>query len=470
MNEIPTQKILDDLAEIVAIPSVYSEPQPGAPYGAPCREALEWFVAKARSYGLKAENIDNYCAYAEVGEGKECVGVLAHLDVVPAGGGWSTDPFKMTVEDGKVYGRGVGDDKGSVVVCLHALKSISDSGIKLKRRVRLIVGADEERGSSCIRHYLETGGEVPAMSFVPDSEFPIINSEKGIAHIEFVFDDKALCDNIDAITGAECKNALPDRSSFVVKKGSALEKAILSACGGKVNSSVFVKSPAAKNIVSISARPDDFEITCSGNIKIAAVGVAEHASTPDKGDSALWKTLGFLAAFNGAIGSLYLQKIFDYMCAKDAAAKLGVDYRDERSGDLTMCMSEARISDGALCLTVDFRLPLGVSAQNVRDKICAVLGCRANILDYHENLYIDPSAPLIRELLDVYVKATGDTTKPLQVGGGTYARELPNAVAFGCTPVGMDINMHRADENFPIAQLFKNYEIYLAAMVRLCDL
>ncbi len=470
MNEIPTQNILDDLAEIVAIPSVYSDPQSSAPYGVPCREALEWFVSKARSYGLKAENIDNYCAYAEVGEGKECVGVLAHLDVVPAGGGWSTDPFKMTVADGKVFGRGVGDDKGSVVVCLHALKEIKDSAVKLKRRIRLIVGADEERGSSCIRHYLETGGEIPAMSFVPDSEFPIINSEKGIAHIEFVFDDKALCDNIEALSGAECKNALPDRSMFVVKKDSPLEKAIIDACGGRVNSSVFTKSHVAANIVSVGAKPDDFEITCAGKIKIAAVGVAEHASTPEKGDSALWKTLGVLAAFNGEIGSKYLQNIFDNMCAKDAAAKLGVDFRDERSGDLTMCMSEARISDGALCLTVDFRLPLGVSAETVRDKICAELGCKANILDYHENLYIDPDSPLIKELLDVYVKATGDHSKPLQVGGGTYARELPNAVAFGCTPVGMDINMHRADENFPIAQLFKNYEIYLAAMKRLGNL
>ena len=135
-----------------------------------------------------------------------------------------------------------------------------------------------------------------------------------------------------------------------------------------------------------------------------------------------------------------------------------------------MCMSEACIADGALHLTVDFRLPLGVTPETVIDKICTKLGCKANLLDYHENLFIDPDAPLIKELLDVYRKATGDMTAPLQVGGGTYARELPNAVAFGCTPLGMDINMHRADENFPIAQLDKNYEIYLAAMTRLGNL
>ena len=470
MNEIPTRQILDDLDEIVAIPSVYSAPQEGAPYGIACKQALEWFVAKAKSYGLKAENIDNYCAYAEVGEGKECVGVLAHLDVVPAGGGWSTDPFKMVVDGGKVYGRGVGDDKGPVVVCLHALKSLKDGGTKLKRRVRLIVGADEERGSSCIRHYLEVGGEVPVMSFVPDSEFPIINSEKGIAHIEFIFDDEALCKNVGFISGAECKNALPDRSTVKVIKGSALEAAIKSACGGNVNATLFSRQPAASSVVACKAKPDDFEITCRDGITISAVGTAEHASTPEKGDSALWKILGILAAFNGAIGSKHIQNIFDKMCADDASAKLGIDFKDERSGDLTMCMSEARIVGGTLCLTVDFRLPIGVTAEKVKDNICKALNCRAEILDYHENLYIDPDSPLIKELLDVYVKATGDTTGPLQVGGGTYARELPNAVAFGSTPLGLDINMHRADENFPIEQLFKNYEIYLAAMVRLANL
>ena len=130
--------LLTDLAEIIAIPSVYSAPTPDAPYGEDCRRALEWFVDKARAYGLNAANVDNRCAYAEYGDGGECIGILAHLDVVPAGNGWATDPFKMVEEGGKVYGRGVGDDKGSAVVCLHVLKELKDRGVKLRRRVRLI--------------------------------------------------------------------------------------------------------------------------------------------------------------------------------------------------------------------------------------------------------------------------------------------------------------------------------------------
>lgn len=470
MEKYPTRPILDDLAEIVAIPSVYGNPEPNAPYGKECRRAIEWFVNKAKSYGLTAVNVDNYAAYAEIGEGKECVGVLAHLDVVPTGGGWATDPFKMVEENGKVYGRGVGDDKGSVVVCLHALKAIKDSGVKLKRRIRLIVGADEERGSSCIRYYLNNGGEVPVMSFVPDSEFPVINSEKGISHIKFLFEDKALCDNVFYIDGAECLNAVPDSSSVKIVKGSPLENALKELCGGKVTDDIFKKAPAVNVIITSGSEVKDYSVTVGEYITVSAIGTAEHASTPEKGDSALWKTLAFLSAFNDKMGSPYLNKIVDYMCTPLSSSKLGIYVDDEKSGDLTMCMSECGIENGKLFLAVDFRLPLGVKPEAVAEKVCAKLGCKAEVLDYHENLYIDPDAPLIKTLLSVYREVTGDMTAPLKTGGGTYARELPNAVAFGCTPVDLDINMHRADENFPVAQLFKNYDIYLAAMVKLANL
>ncbi|MCM1367880.1 MAG: Sapep family Mn(2+)-dependent dipeptidase [Roseburia sp.] len=470
MDEMFTRRVLDDLAEIVAIPSVYSQPTDGAPYGAECLRAIEWFVNKARSYGLKAESIDGACAYAEVGAGKECIGILGHLDVVPAGNGWSADPFKMTEENGKVYGRGVGDDKGAVVVCLHALKTLADNNVKLKRRVRLIVGADEERGSSCIRRYLASGGEVPVMSFVPDSEFPVINSEKGILHLDLHFADGALAENISYIDGAECYNAVPDRSSVKIIPNSKLEKAIKALCGGSPTDELFKKAPLAERIVSAGNAFSDYEIRNADCMTVTANGVAEHASTPEKGDNALWKTLGFLAAFGAEIGSEYVGGIYDFLCTPLASEKLGIYVDDPKSGDLTMCMAQARLDGGELVLTIDFRLPLGVTPEFVVEKIEAAVGCKAEIRDYHKNLYIDEEAPLIKTLLGVYRRLTGDMTAPLKVGGGTYARELPNAVAFGCTPVDIDINMHKADENFPVAQLFKNYEIYYAAAVELANM
>ncbi len=462
--------LLTDLAEIIAIPSVYSAPTPDAPYGEDCRRALEWFVDKARAYGLNAANVDNRCAYAEYGDGGECIGILAHLDVVPAGNGWATDPFKMVEEGGKVYGRGVGDDKGSAVVCLHVLKELKDRGVKLRRRVRLIVGSDEERGSSCIAYYKKKGEELPVASFVPDSEFPVINSEKGISHMRFDFNDGALAAEVCGISGAACQNAVPDRSVLKLVKGGKLEAALKAACGGVATAEAFKLSPAVENIVSGGASPDDFSLeNARDGITITAEGTAEHASTPEKGDNALWKTLGLLAAYNGVIGSKNVVDIYETLCTPLATEKLGIYVDDPKSGDLTACMSMADIKDGTLSLTVDFRLPLGVSAESVAQAVENKLGCKANILDYHPNLFIDEDAPLIKTLLKVYRGITGDMTAPLKTGGGTYARELPNAVAFGCTPLDIDINMHRADENFPVAQLFKNFEIYYAAAVALAE-
>lgn len=470
MDELLTRELLDDLAEIVAIPSVYGTPEEDAPYGKECRRALEWFVNKAHQYGLRAELIDGACAYAEAGTGAECVGILGHLDVVPAGNGWASDPFKMTEENGKVYGRGVGDDKGAVVVCLHALKALKEKNVPLKRRVRLIVGADEERGSSCIRHYLETGGEVPVMSFVPDSEFPVINSEKGIAHIVLEFADKEFAANVSDISGAECANAVPDRAEVKIKKGSPLYAAIADACGGSVTADLFKTKKVAERIVTDGNSFSDYELhNTSDGITVVANGTAEHASTPEKGDNALWKVLGFLSVWNDVVGSKYADRIYEYLCTPLASTKLGIYADDEKSGDTTMCLSQARLN-GGLELLIDFRLPLGLTADAVAKSLEEHLGCRAVVRDYHENLYIPEDAPLIKALLKVYRALTGDMTAPLKTGGGTYARELPNAVAFGCTPVDIDINMHRADENFPVEQLFKNYEIYYAAARELANM
>lgn len=471
MNELSKRLILDDLAEIVSIPSVYSIPEKGAPYGAECLRALEWFVQKARSYGLVADIIDGACAYAEVGTGEQCVGILGHLDVVPAGNGWATDPFRMTEENGKVYGRGVGDDKGAVAVCLHVLKTLKDNETVLKRRVRLIVGADEERGSSCIRTYLKSGGEVPVMSFVPDSAFPVINSEKGIAHIILDFDDKELAKNIRAISGAECANAVPDKASVKIAFDSPLFGKLKEMCGGNITADVFKKMPIANAIVSGGSAFSDYEIyNEQDGVTIAALGTAEHASTPEKGDNALWKIFGFINALSDVTYSQYTGKIYDFLCSPCAAKKLGIYVDDSRSGDTTMCLSQAQMKGNLLSLLIDFRLPLGVTAEFVAKRLEACTGCKATVRDYHKNLFIPEDAPLISALLKVYRRVTGDMTAPLKSGGGTYARELPNAVAFGCTPRDLDINMHRADENFPVEQLYKNYEIYLAAAIELANI
>mgnify|MGYP002683094214 FL=1 len=162
------------------IPSVGGDPVEGAPYGAGPRRSLDWTLAFAEKMGFRTKNVDNVAGWAEMGEGPEMVAVLGHLDVVPEGDGWSVDPWGGELKDGMLYGRGVIDNKGPVMIALFAAKAVFDSGMKLKRRVRVIFGTNEERGSKCMKRYVEAGEELPVAGFTPDAEYPIINAEKGI--------------------------------------------------------------------------------------------------------------------------------------------------------------------------------------------------------------------------------------------------------------------------------------------------
>lgn len=138
--------------------------------------------------GFTAKEVGNVAGHLEYGQGEELVGVLGHVDVVPVGDGWTNGPFEPTLRDGKLYARGVADDKGPTIAGYYALKIIKELGLPLSRRVRIIIGSDEESGMSCVERYFETE-EQPTLGFVPDAEFPIIHAEKGISELDVSFKD-----------------------------------------------------------------------------------------------------------------------------------------------------------------------------------------------------------------------------------------------------------------------------------------
>ena len=194
--------MLNDLSEVIAINSVESERTASdAPFGQNLRNALDWFLNKASSYGLKVSENHGYYGWAEYGEeGAPLIGIPAHIDIVPVGEGWTGDPLKLRIEDGKAYGRGVADDKGPLVASLWAIKRLREEKLPLRHRVRLIVGCNEESGSECLKKYaLED--EIPVMSFVPDADFPVINSEKGLLHLKASLSlDESFSSNISSIS------------------------------------------------------------------------------------------------------------------------------------------------------------------------------------------------------------------------------------------------------------------------------
>ncbi len=459
--------MLNDLAEIISIKSVLGEPQEGAPFGIECKKALDWFLDKANSFGFRTCNMDGYCGYAEYGEGDTCIGILCHLDVVPAGDGWTTDPYKLVIENGHLYGRGVVDDKGSVVMCLHALKEIKESAIKLSRRIRIIAGCNEEHGSACIKYYVKHG-EIPEMSFVPDADFPLINSEKGILHLMYSMPlDSFFKENIAFIHGGESYNVVPDHAGISIFKDSPLGKKLLDLCDGKVDNGIFTSSQVAGGILAAGAHVEDYSATDDGEaITIEAKGVAGHAMEPEKADNAIWKLFKFLSCFDEGEIVTFMN---NYICTPLGTEALGIYKEDEVSGNLTMNMGIIKVDDDRLHFSLDMRLPKCASHEEIKKQLLLKLPNKSKLEaeTFSPNLYVDKSSDLIKNLLGVYEKCTGKKGYCMICGGGTYARELPNAVAFGPAFEGAETNIHNADENVSVKEFDKAAEIYKEAMIAL---
>jgi len=141
------------LSDLITIPSVKGLPTDNAPYGTATAQALNYILDRAQACGLRVNNLDNRVGYAEWGEGERMIAVLCHLDVVPPGEGWETEPFSLIRRNGLLIGRGISDNKGPAVCALFALLQLRESGYRPACRIRLIFGLDEEHGSTCMEHY-----------------------------------------------------------------------------------------------------------------------------------------------------------------------------------------------------------------------------------------------------------------------------------------------------------------------------
>ncbi|MCI9031435.1 MAG: M20 family metallopeptidase [Clostridia bacterium] len=457
--------MLNDLKEIIAIDSVYGEPSEGAPFGKKPRAALDWFLAKSKSFGFKTGELDGYCGWAEIGSGERMIGVLCHLDVVPAGDGWTFPPYEMTVDGGKIYGRGVADDKGALVACMHALKSINDEGEKLSGRIRIIVGCNEENGSACMQHYAEHG-EIPSCSIVPDADFPIINSEKGILthEVKIPLDD-FFKDNIVELCGGLKSNVVPDRAHVIIKRGSPLYERIKSF--SHLDERLFRTSPIIEKIITDGNEIKDFGINDGDKgLRIETTGIAGHAMDPEKGDNAIWKIFSLLSAFGG---SKTVEAVYEYMCTPLSCEKFGFSCEDEQSGDTTFNLGVANTDGKALKLTLNIRIPVCCDKEKIIPAMLAKMpeGTKITETMFSPNLFIDKDAPLVKTLLKVYADVTGNETYCIKTGGGTYAKELPRAVAFGPTFPNTVTNLHNADENLPVTEFEALLPIYRAAMLAL---
>lgn len=447
-------ELIKDLQDSIRIKSVEEEAKPGMPFGEGPAKALEHFLSVGEKLGFKAENFDNYAGHIDFGtdDQEEMVGILGHVDVVPEGTGWDHDPYGAEIVNNKMFGRGTLDDKGPMMICLYAMKALKDAGVPLKRKVRMILGANEETGWGCMKHYFEKlQMPHPAVSFTPDSEFPVTFAEKGILRALF----KVKTDADIAVKAGNVFNAVPESTTITLPLSykEAVERELPLYNEGK------------ENKVS-------FEIT-ENKIVVTSKGVAAHAAHPSLGYNSLSALMIFLGRLDiKENGFKEMVKFFNDKIQMEFNGKLlGLNLVDEPSGEITINFGKCYVENGELIVSMDMRFPVTFEAESIKEKLFTVLneyGLTFEPLKEEKPLYVPKDNFLVKTLMEVYQDMTGDMkSQPISTGGGTYAKAVSSCVAFGALLKGTPDSMHQKNECIDLASLDTLLPLFVETIYRL---
>lgn len=436
-----SREMLESIKAAVRINSVMDEDTAteSMPFGKGVDEALRKTLEIAESLGFKTVYKDGYYGYAEVGDGEELIGILGHIDVVPVGdeSKWKFPPFSATEEDGYIYGRGTQDDKGPTIAAMYAVKALLDAGVKFEKRVRFIIGGDEENLWRCIAKYTENGEEIPSMGFTPDSSFPVTNAEKSL--VQFYLRGEGSKELSLNISGA--LNAVPGVANYT----------------GKLADKLVEKLDELK-----------FEYEKDGE-SVTVIGKRVHSASADKGVNAIERlckalyeigveedVVRFVAELSDSVGSKILPNCID-----------------DVSGTLTFNLGELIINENESVLGYDSRIPVKYTIEDLENAVkekAANYGLEFEEFDRLKSLYVPADSKLIKTLVSVYEQETGLEGTPMSSGGATYAKALDNCVAFGAMFPFDEKTEHQENERVNIKNMIKATEIYALSVYRLLEI
>ncbi len=439
--------------ELIKIPSVEADPVDDYPYGENVYLALKKALEISEKMGFENKNIDNQAAHIEMGEGEEILALLCHLDVVPEGSDWTYPPYAAEIHDDKIYGRGTIDDKGPAVAALYAMKIVKELDVKLNKKVRLILGTNEESGMASIKYYFKKE-KMPDLAFSPDATFPAIHAEKGILDLKLSADlksDKKDGLTLKSIKGGNAANMVPDYAEALLKG---------------IN-----KTELEKLLSEIDYIEEDLDLSTDNNeLKLSYHGVSAHGSMPEDGKNAISYLIDILAELPFA--NLKVKEFLNFY-----KEKIGLEYdgksigckdQDDIPTALTFNTGVIKGDQNKVEFIVNIRYPVTSNSEKV------ITDIKANInnnkidvkkLSDAEPLYVEKDDPFIQKLMRAYREFTGDDSDPIAIGGGTYARKVKKGVAFGPLFPGQPELAHQKDEHIGIDDLVKSSAIYARAII-----
>lgn len=426
----------------IKIDSVYDENTVGngAPFGQGVKMALDYIGDLAVAKGFEVDRCDGYCTEIAYGKGDKLIGIFAHADVVPVSGDWTYPPFSATIENDTMYGRGTSDDKGPAMAAFYALCALKDAGLIRGYRVTLVIGGNEERGSACLEYYYETlKKRYPDYGFTPDGEFPLIYGEKGICNYH-TFDNTDLYPILEIDAGV-VSNSVIDLAKATVAPDASLEDAL-------------------------KATNYDFELNHKGEYdEIIIKGKAAHGSTPELGVNAGLQLIDFL----GNHYDIDELKRLASMYKESDGSSLGECYSSKDLHTTTYNVGIIRYKDMAFDFIVNFRYPDGCSYTAITERIKSKSPFKTELMgEPSRPLLFDPNSSFIQKLASIYIEETGDTeNKMMTIGGGTYAKETKNTVAFGSAFPGVDCRIHNSNEFILLEHFRKSMILYAHAIVSL---
>ncbi len=449
------EELVEVVRSLVEIPSVKGEPAENAPFGKEPRRALDRMLEICSRHGLVTGLHDDVMGTADFvpAGGEISLGILCHLDVVPAEPlNWSFPPFELTRRDGRLFGRGAIDDKGPCAAAFFALYCVKELGIPLKKGVRLLFGTDEENGSHDLEIY-QKNHALPPMVFTPDGSFPVINIEKGM--IRSGISGEYSEGSVVSFRGGNIPNAVPDNAEAVLTGISRDE----------VKAAITANSTGA--LITV-----DYEE--SGAVRLHCSGKSAHASTPQAGINAvtaLIETLLRLPLKEGSQKEILRGLARKFPFGETDGKSAGLNLHDEESGALTLTFSKFSMTDGKVSGCVDIRYPVRSKLSDVVGRLSAALeeaGLRYERNMEEEPHYVPEDSELVRKLLKVYEQVEGEPGRCIAIGGGTYVHTVEGGVAFGAERGDTDYHMHGNDEFITEDELLKDAVLFACAIVELC--